>query len=153
MATASSFAAFPCNHLLLTPSFLNHKVLGTPTKDELKSMNPNYQEFKFPQIRAYPWGSIFKPSTPPESIDLIGKLLAYVPDKRLKAIEVRSCLQSQTLWRATLLGTSLRVSVGALTFLPDTCCACTNVLGVRAPVLRRATPAGHHHARRLAPGA
>ncbi len=65
------------------------KVLGTPTKEELKSMNPNYQEFKFPQIRAYPWGSIFKPSTPPESIDLIGKLLAYVPDKRLKSIEVR----------------------------------------------------------------
>eukprot|EP01032_Pedospumella_encystans_P016854 gene16854-19208_t len=63
------------------------KVLGTPTKEELKSMNPNYQEFKFPQIRAYPWGSIFKPSTPPESIDLIGKLLAYVPDKRLKSIE------------------------------------------------------------------
>lgn len=55
-------------------------------------MNPNYQEFKFPQIRAYPWGSIFKPSTPPEAIDLIGKLLAYVPDKRLKAIEVRDCL-------------------------------------------------------------
>jgi hypothetical protein len=51
-------------------------------------MNPNYQEFKFPQIRAYPWGSIFKPSTSPESIDLIGKLLAYVPDRRLKAIEV-----------------------------------------------------------------
>jgi serine/threonine protein kinase len=64
------------------------KVLGTPTKDELKSMNPNYQEFKFPQIRAYPWGSIFKPSAPPEAIDIIGKLLAYVPDKRLKAIEV-----------------------------------------------------------------
>jgi len=63
------------------------KVLGTPTKDELKCMNPNYQEFKFPQIRAYPWGSIFKPSTPPDSIDLIGKLLAYVPEKRLKAIE------------------------------------------------------------------
>jgi len=63
------------------------KVLGTPTKDELKSMNPNYQEFKFPQIRAYPWGSIFKPSAPPEAIELIGKLLAYVPDKRLKAIE------------------------------------------------------------------
>lgn len=66
------------------------KVLGTPTKDQLKSMNPNYEEFKFPQIRAYPWGSIFKPSTPPESIDLIGKLLAYVPHKRLKAIE--ACL-------------------------------------------------------------
>lgn len=66
------------------------KVLGTPTKDELKSMNPNYQEFKFPQIRAHPWGSIFKPGTAPDAIDLIGKLLAYVPDKRYKAIE--ACL-------------------------------------------------------------
>lgn len=51
-------------------------------------MNPNYQEFKFPQIRAHPWGSIFKPGTAPDAIDLIGKLLAYVPDKRYKAIEV-----------------------------------------------------------------
>jgi len=75
------------------------QVLGTPTKDELKSMNPNYQEFKFPQIRAYPWGSIFKPSTPPESIDLIGKLLAYVPDKRLKSIEVRACVQNAIVYR------------------------------------------------------
>ena len=64
------------------------KVLGTPTKDELKAMNPNYQEFRFPQIRAHPWGSIFKPSTPQDSIDLIGRLLAYVPEKRVKAIEV-----------------------------------------------------------------
>ena len=64
-------------------------------------MNPNYQEFKFPQIRAYPWGSIFKPSTPPDSIDLIGKLLAYVPEKRLKAIEVTiidECLVYVCIW-------------------------------------------------------
>ena len=91
-------------------------MLGTPTKDELKSMNPNYQEFKFPQIRAYPWGSIFKPSTPPESIDLIGKLLAYVPDKRLKSIEVSggdgclvlvvSCVRS-VVWSFVCLGCSL----------------------------------------------
>eukprot|EP00981_Chlorochromonas_danica_P006953 scaffold1507_cov158-Ochromonas_danica.AAC.22 len=63
------------------------KILGTPTREELRGMNPNYQEFKFPQIRAYPWGSIFKPGTPPEAIDLISKMLAYVPDRRVKAIE------------------------------------------------------------------
>jgi serine/threonine protein kinase len=51
-------------------------------------MNPNYQEFRFPQIRAHPWGSIFKPNTPQDAIDLIGRLLAYVPDKRYRAIEV-----------------------------------------------------------------
>ena len=63
------------------------KVLGTPTKEELKHMNPNYQEFKFPQIRAHPWGNVFKLNTPPEAIDLVTKLLVYIPDKRSKAIE------------------------------------------------------------------
>ena len=65
------------------------KVLGTPTKDELKSMNPNYQEFKFPQIKAHTWKSIFKPSTPEDAIQLVGKLLEYVPTKRYTSIEVR----------------------------------------------------------------
>ena len=27
------------------------KVLGTPTKEEVEAMNPNYTEFKFPQVR------------------------------------------------------------------------------------------------------
>jgi len=26
------------------------KVLGTPTKEEVEAMNPNYIEFKFPQV-------------------------------------------------------------------------------------------------------
>ena len=63
------------------------KVLGTPTKDELKSMNPNYQEFKFPQIRAHHWNSVFPASTPSDFINLVGSLLVYKPNKRLRAIE------------------------------------------------------------------
>ena len=31
------------------------KVLGTPTREQIKEMNPNYTEFKFPQIKAHPW--------------------------------------------------------------------------------------------------
>ena len=27
------------------------KVLGTPTREEIHAMNPNYTEFKFPQIK------------------------------------------------------------------------------------------------------
>lgn len=64
------------------------KILGTPSKDELKAMNPNYQEFKFPPIKANPWGSVFKPGTSPEAIDLVGKMLSYVPSNRTRAIEV-----------------------------------------------------------------
>lgn len=63
------------------------KVLGTPSKDELKTMNPNYQEFKFPQIRAHPWETVFSSNITSDAIKLISNLLVYSPSKRLKAIE------------------------------------------------------------------
>jgi serine/threonine protein kinase len=50
-------------------------------------MNPTYTEFKFPQIRPYPWNKIFKPRAPAEAIDLIARLLCYVPTQRLSALE------------------------------------------------------------------
>ncbi|CAA3009987.1 shaggy-related kinase alpha-like [Olea europaea subsp. europaea] len=34
------------------------KVLGTPTREEIKCMNPNYSEFKFPQIKPHPWHKV-----------------------------------------------------------------------------------------------
>ena len=34
------------------------KVLGTPTREEIQSMNSNYTEFKFPQIKAHPWHKV-----------------------------------------------------------------------------------------------
>ena len=71
---------------------LHLQVLGTPTREELNEMNPNYQEFKFPQIRAVPWGSVFKPGTPPEAMELTSRLLAYKPHNRILAIEVRFAL-------------------------------------------------------------
>ncbi|BBG98568.1 shaggy-related kinase 11, partial [Prunus dulcis] len=40
------------------------KVLGTPTREEIKCMNPNYTEFKFPQIKAHPWHKIFHKRMP-----------------------------------------------------------------------------------------
>ena len=63
------------------------KVLGTPTREQIRQMNPNYQEFKFPQIRAHPWNKVFRPRTPPEAIHLISKLLEYNPSARLTALE------------------------------------------------------------------
>lgn len=35
------------------------KVLGTPTREQIREMNPNYSEFKFPQIKAHPWSKVF----------------------------------------------------------------------------------------------
>ncbi|OWM72967.1 hypothetical protein CDL15_Pgr001081 [Punica granatum] len=31
------------------------KVLGTPTREEIRCMNPEYTDFQFPQIKAHPW--------------------------------------------------------------------------------------------------
>jgi serine/threonine protein kinase len=63
------------------------KVLGTPTREQIRQMNPNYQEFKFPQIRAHPWNKVFRPRTPPEAIHLTSKLLEYTPSTRITPLE------------------------------------------------------------------
>ena len=63
------------------------KVLGTPTKEEIRSMNSNYIEFKFPQIKGCQWKKIFRNKTPEEAMDFIAATLAYTPSKRLRPLE------------------------------------------------------------------
>uniref|UniRef100_A0AAR2JC38 Glycogen synthase kinase-3 beta n=1 Tax=Pygocentrus nattereri TaxID=42514 RepID=A0AAR2JC38_PYGNA len=78
------------------------KVLGTPTREQIREMNPNYTEFKFPQIKAHPWTkfsntshitqndrleNVFRPRTPPEAIALCSRLLEYTPTARLTPLE------------------------------------------------------------------
>ncbi|KAH8632674.1 Protein kinase gsk3 [Alternaria alternata] len=80
------------------------KVLGTPTRDQIRTMNPNYMEHKFPQIKPHPFskvcGEIYRQplrtstyiyqvfrKADPNAIDLISKLLEYTPTQRLSAID------------------------------------------------------------------
>ncbi|KHN43365.1 Glycogen synthase kinase-3 like MsK-1 [Glycine soja] len=63
------------------------QVLGTPTREEIKCMNPNYTEFKFPQIKAHPWHKIFHKRMPPEAVDLVSRLLQYSPNLRCTALD------------------------------------------------------------------
>eukprot|EP01059_Diplonema_ambulator_P015816 TRINITY_DN27024_c0_g1_i1.p1 TRINITY_DN27024_c0_g1~~TRINITY_DN27024_c0_g1_i1.p1 ORF type:complete len:365 (+),score=49.95 TRINITY_DN27024_c0_g1_i1:53-1147(+) len=63
------------------------KVLGTPTREEIESMNKNYTDFKFPSIKAHPWSKIFRAHTPPEAIDLITKMLRYPPTQRVAPLD------------------------------------------------------------------
>lgn len=58
------------------------KVLGTPSKEQIQNMNPNYKEFKFPQIKAHPWIKVFRAQTPHEAIDLISSIIEYTPNAR-----------------------------------------------------------------------
>jgi len=63
------------------------KVLGTPTREQIKEMNPNYTEFKFPQIKAHPWQKVFRARTSPEAIDLVSRLLEYTPSARITPLQ------------------------------------------------------------------
>ncbi|KAF5181105.1 Shaggy-related protein kinase [Thalictrum thalictroides] len=50
-------------------------------------MNPNYTEYKFPQIKAHPWHKVFHKRMPPEAVDLVSRLLQYSPNMRSTALE------------------------------------------------------------------
>ncbi|KAL0266734.1 UNVERIFIED_CONTAM: hypothetical protein PYX00_009198 [Menopon gallinae] len=82
------------------------KVLGTPTRGQIREMNPNYTEFKFPQIKSHPWEKfalermsfpncstkhqkirVFRARTPPEAIELVSLLLEYTPSLRLNPLQ------------------------------------------------------------------
>ncbi|XP_033641048.1 glycogen synthase kinase-3 beta-like isoform X2 [Asterias rubens] len=63
------------------------KVLGTPTRDQIHEMNPNYTEFKFPQIKPHPWNKVFRPRTPSDAIELCSKLLEYTPSSRVSPLD------------------------------------------------------------------
>ncbi|KAI8344936.1 kinase-like domain-containing protein [Blakeslea trispora] len=64
------------------------KVLGTPTKQQLLSMNPNYTEHRFPQIKPHPLTKVFKSkSCQQDAIDFLQLLLQYTPTDRLSCLD------------------------------------------------------------------
>lgn len=62
------------------------KVLGTPTREEIRAMNPSYTEFKFPQIRAHPWNKVIR-RAPPAATDLLSRVMVYTPTDRLTPLQ------------------------------------------------------------------
>ena len=63
------------------------KVLGTPNKNQIIAMNPEYPEYRFPIIKHESWEKVFKGrGMPKEFMDLIDKMLMYAPDKRTKPL-------------------------------------------------------------------
>lgn len=65
------------------------KILGTPTPEDFGEINRNYQNFHFPYLRPTPWYKVLtKTTTSPEAVDLVSRLLIYLPSHRMSAIEV-----------------------------------------------------------------
>lgn len=58
------------------------KILGTPTREQILAMNPEYTEYRFPQIKPLSWERVFRSRTPREAIDFVSRLLCYDPLKR-----------------------------------------------------------------------
>ncbi|KAI8339038.1 Pkinase-domain-containing protein [Chlamydoabsidia padenii] len=63
------------------------KVLGTPTKDQVLAMNPDYEEQRFPQINRRPFSKVFLSRTSSEAVEFIELLLRYTPTSRISAID------------------------------------------------------------------
>jgi serine/threonine protein kinase len=63
------------------------RVLGTPSRDDIRAMNPSYKEFPISAIQPLPWNRVFPPNTPSSAIDLIVKLLTYRPNVRIDPLE------------------------------------------------------------------
>ena len=64
------------------------KVLGTPSKEQIMHMNPGYTEFTFPQLKPHAWSKVFSKNADPLAIDLISKILVYVPQDRYSCMRV-----------------------------------------------------------------
>lgn len=63
------------------------KVLGTPNKDQILAMNPNYKEHKFPQIKPVPFQKVFKSRATEEAMNFLSKLLVYSPKERYTPVQ------------------------------------------------------------------
>lgn len=66
------------------------KILGTPSKQEIKSMNPEYMEQKFPQIRPIPLSKVLsksKTQVDELTVQVLYKMLNYSPQKRTTALD------------------------------------------------------------------
>ncbi|GBL48076.1 glycogen synthase kinase 3 [Candidozyma auris] len=62
------------------------KILGTPTREQIKNMNPNYTEYKFPSIKPVPLSKIFRKNSA-DCVQFIMKILEYSPIDRISCIE------------------------------------------------------------------
>ncbi|CAD8102305.1 unnamed protein product [Paramecium primaurelia] len=64
------------------------KILGTPTPDIIKQMNPAKAEVKLPMIKGNPWSKVLAKYKPDQLfLDLISQMLTYSPKARIQPID------------------------------------------------------------------
>lgn len=68
------------------------KVLGTPTAEEVLRMNPDYHTYKFPNIQKRDLSEVLSQCHDETAIDLMRRLLVFVPENRLTGEDGRLIL-------------------------------------------------------------
>jgi len=64
-------------------------VLGTPTQEQIFKMNPEYKDKRlFPSVNPVPWDKVFADEVHPVVLDLISKMLLFVPSERIHPLVV-----------------------------------------------------------------
>ncbi|EEB08363.1 CMGC/GSK protein kinase Gsk31 [Schizosaccharomyces japonicus yFS275] len=66
------------------------KVLGTPTHDQIMTMNPNYVHQRLPRVRPQTLERTLPEETTREGVDLLKRMLEYTPANRISAIDALS---------------------------------------------------------------
>lgn len=59
------------------------RVLGTPSAEDIASMNPMYESYNFPDVQSCPVKLFFPRHTPPDLLALMSHMLVYNPNNRL----------------------------------------------------------------------
>lgn len=59
------------------------RVLGTPTPQDIASMNPMYGSYSFPDVQSCPVKLFFPQHTPADLLSLMSKMLVYNPSLRI----------------------------------------------------------------------
>lgn len=59
------------------------RVLGTPSAEDIASMNPMYESYNFPDVQSCPVKLFFPRHTPADLLALMSRMLVYNPNNRL----------------------------------------------------------------------
>ena len=65
------------------------KVLGTPSSQQLRAMNPAYPDYEFaPAVPPHSWEKVLRGWAPPYAADLVALMLTYNPAARMPPLHI-----------------------------------------------------------------
>ena len=66
------------------------KMLGTPTIEQMKAMNPNREHVQLPELPSRSWPQVMRGYATREACDLLDQMLCYEPNRRIDAFTALS---------------------------------------------------------------